>query len=234
MLASSSWTSTPYYALSGGVAISTRKQRRNARRAEVGDGSRLPRYRWWQLLNRSLFELELPVVGGGRRYAVDVRLWGDGSDGEVRARLYRDGSLAAVSKVPTVFPVEGGEIDVAATTVGMKRCHFVPDHGPEQVLVPHPSSAEGRRARFDREHPAASRVVGAVALMAVLVGAALALAQVVAQLTAVPPVAESIGAVEWPLRIPVAVNVGVGVIAVLGVLDRAMRLRTSWIDSLAT
>lgn len=163
-----------------------------------------------------------------------MRLWGDGSDGEVRARLYRDGYLTAVSKVPTVFPVQGGEIDVAATNVGMKRCHFVPHDGPERVMVPHPSSAEGRRARFDRDHPSASQAVGAIALLAVLVGAALALAQVVAQLTAVPPVAESIGAVEWPLRIPMAVNVGVGVVAVLGVLDRAMRLRTSWIDSLAT
>lgn len=234
MLASSSCTSTAYYARSGGLVISTRKQRRNARRTQAGDGSRLPRYRWWQLLNRSLFELELPSGEGARRYAVDVRMWGDGSDGEVRARLYRDGSLAAVSKVPTVFPVEGGEIDVAATNVGMKRCHFVPDHGPERVMVPHSASAEGRRARFDREHPAASRFVGAVALVAVLVGGALALAQVVAQLTGIPPVAESIGAVEWPLRIPMAVNVGVGVAAVLGVVDRATRLRTSWIDSLAT
>lgn len=176
----------------------------------------------------------MPSTEGARRYAVDVRLWGYGSDGEVRARLYRDGSLAAVSKVPTVFAVEGGEIDVAATNVGMKRCHYVPDHGPERVMTPHPASAEGRRARFDRNHPSASRVVGAVALVAVLLGGALALAQVAAQLTAVPPVAESIGAIEWPLRIPPAVNVGVGVAAVLGVLDRAMRLRTSWLDSLAT
>lgn len=228
-------------------------QRINSRRAKPGDGSPMPRFRWWQLLSRSVFELEADA-GRSARYAVDVRHAGDRTDGAVRARLYRDGALAAVSKLPTAFPVEGGTIEVAVNSIGLRRCHFVPEDGRagaggaagagsaagtgadrgEHVLTPLPASAEGRRARFDRDHPAASRLIGALALVAVLIGAVVGGYELVMQLSSIPAVIEAIGVIERPFRIPVEVVFAAGAGAVLGGVERALRLRSSWIDEFAT
>lgn len=213
--------------------MTTVMQRWNARRAKPGDGSHLPRYRWWHMLGRSVFELP-PRPGAPTRYAVDVRPWGDRSDGVVRARLYRDGKLAAVSKLPTAFEVEGGTIEVAVNTLGLRRCHFVPDNGPESVLDPIPASAEGRRARLAREHPTTSRVIGALALVAVLAGAALGGLQLVALLSTIPAIGDVTGVIDWPRRIPLAITITVGAVAVLGAMERTLRLRSSWLDQFAT
>ncbi len=222
-------------------------QRVNSRRAKPGDGSPMPRFRWWQLLGRSVFELA-PGPGRPARYAVDVRHAGDRADGAVRARLYRDGALAAVSKLPTAFPVEGGAIEVAVNSIGLRRCHFVPADGRagaggtagagadrgEHALTPLPASAEGRRARFDGDHPAASRLIGAIALVAVLIGVVVGGYELVMQLASIPPVIEAIGVIERPFRIPVEVGVAVGAGAVLGGLERTLRLRSTWLEEFAT
>jgi hypothetical protein len=219
--------------------MATWLQRMNARRAKTGDGSPMPRFRWWQLLSRSVFELP-PAPGRPARYAVDVRHAGDRTDGAVRARLYRDGGLTAVSKLPTAFPVEGGAIEVAVNSIGLRRCHFVPASGGggagagEQVLTPLPASAEGRRARFDRDHPAASRLVGALALAAVLIGVAVGGYELVMQLARIPAVIEAIGVIERPFRVPLELGVAVGAGAVLGGLERTLRLRSTWLDEFAT
>ncbi|WAB84680.1 hypothetical protein OVN20_03685 [Microcella daejeonensis] len=227
--------------------MATWLQRMNARRAKTGDGSPMPRFRWWQLLSRSVFELP-PAPGRPARYTVDVRHAGDRTDGAVRARLYRDGGLTAVSKLPTAFPVEGGAIEVAVNSIGLRRCHFVPAGGGagggagtgagagggEQVLTPLPASAEGRRARFDREHPAASRLVGALALAAVLIGVAVGGYELVMQLSSIPAVVEAIGVIERPFRVPLEVGIAVGAGAVLGGLERTLRLRSTWLDEFAT
>lgn len=209
-------------------------QRVNARRATTGDGSPMPQFRWWQLLGRSVYELP-PAPGRSARYAVDVRHAGDRTDGAVRARLYRDGALASVSKLPTAFPVEGGTIEVAINSIRVRRCHFVPDdRGSARMLEPLPASAEGRRARFDRDHPAASRLLGALALAAVLIGVAVGGYELVMRLASIPPVVEAIGVIERPFRISLEVGIAVGLAAVLGGLERALRLRSSWLDEFAT
>ncbi|WP_228022887.1 hypothetical protein [Streptomyces acidicola] len=43
---------------------------------------------------------------------------------------------------------------------GLKRCHYVTAEGTEYQLVPDRDSAEGRRAHFDRAHPALSSLIG--------------------------------------------------------------------------
>jgi len=62
---------------------------------------------------------------------VDARLWGD-SDGEVIARLYRDGVNTASSKLPAPLPVPGGVIEVEASSYGLRRCGF---DAPVAVVV---------------------------------------------------------------------------------------------------
>ncbi|MFY1704953.1 hypothetical protein ACN28G_25075 [Micromonospora sp. WMMA1923] len=206
-----------------------------ARRIRPGNGEPLPRFRWWQLLSRSVRTLTLRAPDGTvSTYAVDVRQLGDRDDGAVRARLYLDGALLSFSTVPARFPVPGGHIEVAVNTFGLRRCHYVRADGTQSQLVPHPASAEGRRARLHQTHPGVSRLIGVVSALLVLVGFGVAMPQLVATLSQVPPVADSLGTFELPVRIPLAVNIAAGAAAVAGSAERALRLRTNWLDSLAS
>lgn len=131
------------------------RRRRAAKRVKSGDGRPLQSFRWWRQFGRALFYLYLTRDDGGQTvYAVDVRHWRDqwSEDGEVKAHLYLAGRQHAESKIPAAFPVEGGTVEVAMSAFGIKRCHYVTADGAEQQLVPDPKSAEGRRARLDREH----------------------------------------------------------------------------------
>ncbi|WP_343035579.1 hypothetical protein [Isoptericola sediminis] len=199
-----------------------------------GTGQPLPPFRWWQLAGRSLRTLTLPGPGGAAStYAVDVRRAGDGSDGAVRARLYRDGVQLAVSTLPARLVVPGGRIEVAVGTFGLRRCHYVPAGGGEVPLIPHPSSAEGRRARLHHERPRLSRVVGLASTLLVLAGVCVAVPQIIQEISQVPPVADSIGTFTSPIRLPPTGNVLVGIAAVIGSTERALRMRSNWLDDLA-
>lgn len=211
------------------------KRRRAEGRVEPGDGRELKRFRWWQLPGRALFHLDhTGPHGEPRRYAVDVRHWQNQSSGEVRAQLYRDGKQHAGGKMPVAFPVEGGVIEVAMSGFGIKRCHFVADDGSERQLLPDPRSPEGRRARFERNHPLASRVIGAVSVAALLVGVALLLQQIAGQLLQVPPVVERFGQIEPLVTLPMWLNISLGVAAAVASTERALRLRYRWyLDAVA-
>lgn len=201
----------------------------------AGDGRPLAPFRWWQVLSRSQLSLAIPDAAGSTAvYTVDVHQLGDRSDGEVRARLYRNGALHAASRLPARFSVHDGHIEVAAGAYGLRRCHFVPHTGDERQLVPHPRSAEGRRAAFDRDHRAASRVIGILSASIVVIGVCLAVPQLIETVSHIPPIAESIGTFTWPLRLPPAVNLGVTLAVVAASIERASRLRSSWLDEVAS
>lgn len=206
----------------------TLRQRMVTRRVKDGDGRPLPKYRWWQLLSRSLFSLRLEEEGREVVYAVDVRHGGDASDGEVRARLYRDGVQHAVSKTPARFPVAGGVIEVATTQFGLRRIHFVTDGGREHQLTPDPRSGAGRRMRFHREYPTLSRAIGVVSVLFLLIGVALLGLQLAEVVTEIPPVAERIGVFTSPVVLPLWLNIALGVGAAVASTERAMRLRYHW------
>ena len=227
--------SFPFWPVSTVMGSSTWRQRLAERRSRPGDGRPLLPYRWWQALSRSLFSIALPVAGGPASiFAIDVRQWGDRDDGEVRARLYRDGALVAVSKLPARFAVPGGHIEVAARASGLRRCHFVPERGEERQLTPHPRSAEGRRARLHQRHPGVSRVIGAAATLIVLVGVCLTVPQLIEAITQVPAIADAVGTFRSPVRLPAGVNVAVTIAVAIASTERALRLRSSWLDELAS
>ncbi|WP_069385888.1 hypothetical protein [Cellulosimicrobium cellulans] len=207
------------------------KRRRAARRLKPGDGHTLPRFRWWQPFARTLFHLRL-VGEDGRpeTWSVDVRLWGDKDDGEVRARLYRDGRHHATSKLPAEFPVTGGTIEVEASSFGLRRCHYVPDDGgPARQLVPDPASAEGRRARLERDHPGTSRAIGLVSWVVLVVGLVLGLPQIAEEVSQIPLVAENVGTFTSPFHLPATLNVVLVVATLLASTERALRLRYHWL-----
>jgi catechol 2,3-dioxygenase-like lactoylglutathione lyase family enzyme len=204
------------------------------RRVKPGDGRPLPPFRWWQVLGRSLFLLDLEGMGGATTtFAVDVRQLGDRDDGEVRARLYRDGLQVAVSRLPARFAVPGGHIEVAARASGLRRCHYVPDAGEERQLTPHPRSAEGLRARLHHRHPVLSRVIGVIATAIVLVGVCITVPQLVETISQVPAIADSVGTFTSPIRLPTTVNIALTIAVILASMERALRLRSSWLDELA-
>lgn len=186
-------------------------------------------FRWWQLLSRSLFHLRLrDPQGAVERWAVDVHIWGN-SNGDVVARLYREGLHHATSKMPAVLPVTGGAVEVATSTYGLKRCHYVPDVGEERQLLPDPVSAEGLRARLDRSHPALSRAIGITSFVVVLVALVLGLPQILEQVTSIPFIADSVGTFTSPIRLPGWLNVTLLVAGIVASTERALRLRNNWL-----
>lgn len=207
------------------------RRNRAVKRVKRGDGRPLKRFRWWNLFNgRSLFHLQL-VGAGGRRvmYSVDVQQWGDSETGEGRAHLYLDGRHYAEARVPAVFPVEGGVIEVAMSGFGVKRCHYVADDGTERQLTPDVKSAEGRRARLDRERPGLSRALGVLSVIVLVVGVGLNLVQILEPISEIPPVAENIGTFESPISLPLWLNITLMVGVALASVERALRLRYNWL-----
>lgn len=194
-----------------------------------GDGHMLPDYHWWQLFSRSLFHLHLADGTGAREtWSVDVRLGGD-DDGEVHAQLYRNGLRRATAKLPAVFPVPGGRIEVAAGPYGLKRNHYVMPDGSQRQLVPDPASAEGLRTRLERNNPALSRAIGIVSAGILVAALVIGMPQVLEQITQVPPIAESIGTFSSPFDVPAAANYALLVATLAASTERALRLRYNWL-----
>lgn len=205
---------------------------RLTRRVKPGDGRSLKPFRWWQILRRSVLSIALPIGASSERaavYTVEVKHGGDLQTGEIMASLYRDGRREAVSKVPARFPVPGGHIEVRTSEAGMRRAHFVADDGAEHRLAPDPRSGEGRRMRFASEHPTASAAIGAVSVALLLVGVGLNLLQIIEPISQIPPIADTVGSFESPLRLPIWLNVALGLGAAAGAAERAMRMRYHWL-----
>ncbi|CDR14730.1 hypothetical protein [Streptomyces iranensis] len=208
------------------------RHRRAVQRVKPGDGRALKRFRWWQSLSRALFHLRLMNDDSGQRvYSVDVRHQKhSSSSGRVIAHLYLDGRHHAESTVPAFFPVQGGTVEVRASTVGLKRCHYVTAEGAEFQLIPDPASAEGRRARFDRSHPALSRCIGLLSAIVLVGGVVLLALQLAEQLTRNPAgVAQYVGTFTSPIDLSGWVNTVVGLVTVAASTERALRLRYNWL-----
>jgi hypothetical protein len=208
--------------------IKDRKQRKAAQRVKPGNGRPLKRFRSWQPLSRALFYLFL-TNNDGRRvvYAVDVPYWQQflTDDGKGKAHLYLDGEQHAESKLPAAFPVPGGTIEVASTAFGLKRCHYVTDEGAVHQLIADERSAEGRRARLDREHPALSRWIGVLSLIMLIVPLVLIASQIVEAVSHAPPIAQRFGTFTSPIDLPIWLNTALGLCASAASVERATRLR---------
>ncbi|WP_018653169.1 hypothetical protein [Actinomadura flavalba] len=205
-----------------------RKRRKREQKVKDGDGRPLKPFRGRQQLSRALFHLDLRAADGSpARYSVDVPYWQRfvTSDGHGKAHLYLNGRHHAESTLPATFPVPGGVIDVLPTPFGLKRCHYLTEDGTERQLVPDPRSAEGRRARLSRERPALSRFIGVLSVLLLLVPLALIIPQIVEPLSRIPPVAERVGTFTSPFDVPGWLNAVLALLASMGGVERATRLR---------
>ncbi|MGW8692320.1 hypothetical protein ACWGNY_20675 [[Kitasatospora] papulosa] len=199
-----------------------------SRRLKQGDGRELQRFRWWQLPFRSLFWLRIPGAHGQQcLYAVDVRHWARLDDSRIRAHLFLEGRHLAESKLPALFPVDGGVIEVAMSSYGIRRCHYRPSGGRPSQLAPDPASAEGWRARFGARHPGLSRALAAGSVLLLVIGVGLNLLQLAEPVSQIPPVMQRGGTFESPIHLPIWLNIALGGGAVLASMERALRLRYS-------
>jgi hypothetical protein len=206
------------------------RQGRAVRRVKPGDGRPLTRFRWWQLLGRSLFYLQVKDSDGQALvYAIDVRHAGNATTGEIEAALYLNGRHLAQSRTPAFFPVEGGTIEVKVSAFGLKRCHYVTADGTERQLTPDARSAEGRRAHFDDTYPGLSSLVGTITLVVLVLGLAVLIPQLLATLSQIPPIAENIGTFTSPIQLSGWWNTAVTVITGIASTERALRLRHNWL-----
>ena len=197
------------------------------RRQKRGDGRPLAPFRWWHLVSgRKLFALVVPRPGAPDvTYAVDVR---SHEDGDPRAHLYCDGAQAVVSRLPARFAVEGGVIQVAAGSYGLRRMHYVTPDRSERRLTPHPRSAVGRRLRLEQTHPVASRWIAATAIVILIVGVGVNVPQLVQVISEIPPIAERFGTFVSPIHLPLWLNIALGAGAALASMERGLRLRYHW------
>ena len=224
--------------------FSSHRRRRQEARVRPGDGRPLKPYRAWQLLHRSLFRLDLTEEDGAvHRYEVDVHHLADelstsaGSgekDPTPPMALYRDGLRTHVADPPAAFPVPGGAIEVARSSYGLTRMHHVPDDGEARVLTPHPRSLEGWRARFGRRFPVASRLLGGLAIVVLLVSLVVTVPQIVEFVTSIEAVAAQVGTFTSPISLGAGANTALVIAGALAATERALTLRNHWLIDAAT
>src|SRR5699024_5870746 len=209
----------PCAAQPGRTMFQRLRRQRHLGRAKPGDGSALQELRWWQTLSRTQFTLDPdPAVGRDSSYIVDVRYLATELEGGKIAEgarhapisFYRDDRQTHIANPPVAFEVPGGTVEVATSTYGLTRMHHVPDGGgPAQTLRPHPRSLEGLRARFGRRHPGASRVIGLLAILVLLIGLVLMVPQAAELITNLDLVAERVGTFTSPIQLPAWLNITV-------------------------
>jgi len=210
--------------------FTTYRRRRQLSRVKPGDGSPLQDFRFWHILSRSLFALEL-LDGSGHHhlFEVDVRHSADSTTTRSPVSLYRDGAQVARANLPATFTVPGGVIEVATSQYGLKRMHHVTDDGAERVLRPHPRTQEGLRARFGERFPRTSTLLGAVAVVVVLAAGAVTLLQGIDTVTHSPVIAQHLGTFTSPIRLSTGGTIAVGLAGALAATERALTFRSRWL-----
>lgn len=204
---------------------------RRVRKVKPGDGSRLKPFRWWQLVNRSLFAVELEGAKGTRHsYAVSL----DFFDWDQRTYLYTDGVQTARSELPARFPIAGGHIDVETTMYGLKRMHLVRDDGSEKMLTPDPHSAEGLRARLAQRYPKLSRGIGITAVATLLISLFFGLPALAQAVSEWEVIADNVGTFTSPFDLPGWFGVTLLVAGIIAATERALTLRNHWLIDIDT
>ncbi len=206
------------------------KRKRAINKVKPGDGHPLKEYRWWQIFTRSVFYMRIVEEDIENVYAVNVDYFNEDETTE----LYLNGKHHATSNLPATFPVANGYIEVATTTFGLKRMHYVTADGTEQQLAPHPRSMEGLRMKFDQRFPGISKLIGIAAIIILLVSLVLGLPQLVALISQIDFISDRFGTFESPIVLSDWLNMTLVVGGTLAALERAITLRSHWLIDMET
>lgn len=206
------------------------RRNRKINKVKRGDGHSLKRYRWWHMFTRSLFYIRLDdEAGESDVYAVNVNYF---AEDEI-ANLYKNGKHIATTKLPGIFQVPGGEIEVEMSLYGLKRMHYITEDG-EQVLSPHPLSMEGLRLQFDKKYPLASKLVAVSAVIILLISIIIGLPQLIQLITSIPFIADEIGTFESPIVLPEWLNTFLFAAGLFAAFERTITFRNHWLIDMDT
>lgn len=207
------------------------RRRRAIAKVKPGDGRPLKPFRWWHSLSRTRFHAVIPDDDGEpATWTVDLSYF----DAEETVDLYREGRRVARATSPAVFPVPGGAVEVAMSTFGLSRCHFVPDDGAPVQLLPDRLSSEGLRARFGRRFPRTSTVMGVTAVVVLLVGLVVAVPQAIEWVTSLEVLEGRVEEFTSPIVLPAWASTSLLVAGVLAATERALTLRNHWLIDVDT
>lgn len=196
------------------------------------DDETLRPVRGLQWLWRTQFETE----HDGSHYAVEADMF----DPMERCILYRDGVRVAHQSSPARFhlgpeprPRAGANdyprIEVAMSMLGMKRAHLVlPSHDVQ--LQPARGTAEAWRADLHRDRRGLSTLLAVVSFTILLAALLLELPQLLETITHLELFAQvSDWRFDSPVQLSREVNTAVSVAGIVAGLERALRLRHSWL-----
>lgn len=209
----------------------SKRRQRAIKKVKDGDGRALKPFRFFEVFYRSLFYIKLREEDGEMHiYAVHV----DYFDENESIDLYRDGKHHAKAANPAFFPVPGGIIEVATTTYGLKRIHYVTEDEQEFVLSPDRRSAEGLRLRLDAKFPAISSIIGKLAVIILLTSIILGLPQLAAMISQLPIIEERWGSFTSPIILPAWLNTTLLVAGIIAAVERALTLKNHWLIDMET
>ena len=188
------------------------KKQRAINKVKPGDGHLIKPLRWWEVFTRTIFYKEFIDEDGAKNvYAVDINYF----DEMEKAHVYLNGKHHATAKLPAMFPVPGGYFDVALSTYGMKRIHYITEDGTEEILSPHSYSMEGLRLRFEKRYPRASKVIAYTAIAVLLFSIITGFPQLLASLSQIDFIAERFGTFESPIVFPNWLNITMSIAGTL-------------------
>lgn len=204
------------------------RKKRRIKKVKDANGEPLKKIHFWQYLHRTVFHKRI----GGDLYSVDVDLYGKELMGPESA-LYKNGVRIKESTVPSVYEVPGGFIEVETTTYGVKKINYVTDTDEVQ-LIPDRHSLEGKRASFDSKFPSASKWVGYIAIVILIIGLIIAIPAVIELITGLDLVADNVGTFTSPFQFPAWLNGTLLILGLTAATERALSLKNHWLIDMET
>ena len=204
------------------------KKNRRIKKVKDADGEPLKRFRFWQYFHRTIFHQKID----GDVYSVDVDLYGKELMGPESA-LYKNGVRIKESTVPSVYEEPGGFIEVETTTYGVKKINYVTDTDEVQ-LIPDRHSLEGKRADFDSKFPTASKWVGCIAILILIIGLIIAVPAMIEMITRWDLIADNFGTFTSPFQFPDWLNVTLVILGLAAATERALSLKNHWLIDMET
>lgn len=207
------------------------KRNQKVKKGKPGDGHGLKRFGLWHSFTKTLFHIHLADDDGRtRKYSVLVDYYMT----EDSIKLYIDGKHAASSEAPAIFRVPGGFIEVGTSTYGITRMHYVSEGHEDVVLSPHKSSMEGLRRRFEKKFPRASRVIGWIAILILLVSIVLLIPQLLEYASMMDIVRDNIGTFTSPIQLSSGLNLTLIILTAAAAYERALTLKNHWLIDIET
>lgn len=165
-------------------------------------------------------------------YSVDINIYGRNGGG-AESTLFKNGKSIKYSRVPALFEVPGGHIEVNTTSYGVKRIHHVTEHDEVQ-LTPDKKSPEGKRAKFKRNYPLMSRIIDILSIIVLIGGLIIGSPAMIEFTTRIPAIADVVGTFTSPFQFSDTTNIIILSLTVLAASERALSIKNHLLIDMET